>query len=84
MIESDSGSSAWYPIELFEVVAGRLPVNWRFGTRDEGERWTQAIWGYPELVDDPSYNVDLVECEASAVAVFAAQVAAYRKEVAEE
>ncbi|WP_120026865.1 hypothetical protein [Amycolatopsis panacis] len=84
LLESDTGLANWFPIELFEVVDGALPANWRFATRDEGETGLQAIWGYPELVDDPSYNEDLVEREAPAAAVFAAQVAAYRKEVAEE
>ncbi|MFE3171727.1 hypothetical protein ACFXPA_02815 [Amycolatopsis sp. NPDC059090] len=80
LVESDSGRPDWLPVELFEVVDGELPADWRFATRDEGGSGTQAIWGYPQLADDPGHKDALIEREEPALAVFAAQVAAGRKE----
>ena len=84
LIESDTGRPDWLPAELFEVVDGELPADWRFATRDEGESGMQAIWGYPELVDDPGHKDALIEREIAALTVFAARVAASRKESAGE
>ncbi|RJQ76071.1 phosphoribosylaminoimidazole synthetase [Amycolatopsis panacis] len=80
LIRGETERPNWYPIELFEVVDGGLPAKWRFATRDEGESWTQAIWGYPELVDDPGHADALIEREVEALTVFAAQVGARHEE----
>ncbi len=76
LVQAETGSPKWYPVELFEVVDGTLPADWRFATRDEGATGTQAIWGYPELVDDPGHKDALIEREPDALAVFADRVAA--------
>ncbi len=80
LVKDETGRPNWYPVELFEVVDGTLPADWRFATRDEGASGMQAIWGYPELVDDPGHKDALIEREPDALAVFAGRVAASPEE----
>ncbi|WP_173142061.1 hypothetical protein [Kibdelosporangium persicum] len=75
LLRDDTGKPNWQPIELFEVVDGRLPDGWKFATRDQGEAYTQAIFGYPRLVDDEGHEEALIEREPDAMRVFLDYVA---------
>lgn len=71
LVVDDTGKPNWYPVEAFVVVDGVLPVGWRFGLRDEdGPTGMQALWGYPELIDNSDHVKALIERDASAMSTF--------------
>jgi hypothetical protein len=74
LVFDDARQPGWYPIELFEVVDGTLPGDWKFSRRSEGEYGNEAVFGYPELVDDENHLESLVELNRDALEVFFAQV----------
>ncbi|MDT7726628.1 MAG: hypothetical protein QOI21_3204 [Actinomycetota bacterium] len=74
LVLDDVRQPNWYPVELFEVVGGDLPDDWKFARRGEGEHGTEAIFGYPELVDDESHLESLVGLKKRALEVFSVQV----------
>jgi hypothetical protein len=75
LLKDDTGKPNWHPVELFEVTDGQLPAGWKFATRDDGELGMQAIFGYPELVDDEGHKDALLERDSAALLTFEQQVA---------
>ena len=59
---------SWYPAELFEVVDSLCPLEWYF--QYEARPVLNAIWGYKELVLEPSHYDDLIDREDKAVRIF--------------
>jgi len=79
----DTEFPGFYPAGLFDIASQPTPARWMFAVRD-GMRasgtdvWAnpvQAVWGYPELVEDPSHYTRLVEGEAAARDVFQRRLA---------
>jgi hypothetical protein len=73
LLLDDTGKPNWHPIELFEVTDGTLRPGWKFATRDDGDQGMQAIFGYPELVDDEGHKDALIERDPEALRIFQAQ-----------
>ena len=70
LVVNDTELPTWYPVEAFVVVDGTLPPSWRFCLRDEdGPTGLQALWGYPELIDDPDH-IKAIEYDTSALSIF--------------
>jgi hypothetical protein len=61
----------WTPAELFEIVDNRLPPEWyyKFYGYDK-DISINAVWGYKELVLDPSYYDNLIERRGEAIPIF--------------
>lgn len=71
LVLDDTGRPNWYPVEAFEVVDGKLPTDWRFELPDEdGPTGIQALWGYPELIDNPDHLKALIERDTLALSTF--------------
>jgi hypothetical protein len=82
LVRDDWGGPCFAPAGLFELGVHRLPSGWLFGLfsgiRASGQQiWTDprsAVWGYPELVNDPAHAGALEEGEAAALSVFAVRM----------
>ena len=78
LVRDDSDEPFFFPAGMFELTTSPLPAHWGFslrpGVRASGtDLWAdpvQAVWGYPELVDDPNHLNQLGELEAAALEVF--------------
>ncbi|WP_156754920.1 hypothetical protein [Actinokineospora pegani] len=70
LIRDDDGLPNTYPVELFEVVDGTFPDGWKAAFPLEGDQGHQAVFGYPELVDDDDHLRALQEREGAALRVF--------------
>jgi len=71
LLLNDTELPNWYPVEAFTVVDSRLSTGWRFVLRDKvGYAGIQALWGYPELIENPNHFSELAELETSALTSF--------------
>lgn len=74
LVTSDSENPNWYPAELFEVVDHLLPLVWYFTFKKyknyKGEDSQIAIWGYKEMIADPSHYIALTEEKQEALDIF--------------
>jgi len=70
LIVDDNRQPNWYPIELFDVVGGKLPADWLFAVRGGDETGTQAVWGHPRLVTDPTLDDSLANQDSEARVIF--------------
>jgi hypothetical protein len=70
LVIEDNGLPRWKAIELFELVDQRIPEGWEFGKIDTEVRDILALWGYPELIRNPSHFDDLAMGVPTAVAEF--------------
>jgi hypothetical protein len=78
LVEDDLGSPRFAPAGMFELWDGELPEGWKFslaaGIRATGrELWANpvvAIWGYPELIDDPGHLDGLALLDSAVLATF--------------
>lgn len=78
LVRDDLGYPYFVPSGLFEVGVWEIPSHWRFGLcsgiRASGKRlWVDpcaAVWGYDELVRDPTHAAALGELEPVALEVF--------------
>lgn len=71
--DDDLDWPVWYPAELFEIVDGAIPSDWRVGTRATEQSGLRLILSFPEWVNQPSYYEKLVDGQPSAVVAFEAQ-----------
>jgi hypothetical protein len=65
----------WYPVELFEVVDGQVSPEWIFATGNEGELGTSAVFGYPELAQNPAHRFGIEDRDDDALQIFFGEVA---------
>jgi hypothetical protein len=70
LVVDDNRQPNWYPIELFDVESGKLPVDWIFALRGGDETETQAVWGHPRLVTDPALDDSLANQDSDARVIF--------------
>jgi hypothetical protein len=75
LIVDDTGRPNWKLIDLFTVVDGQLPTNWKFAVT-KGQEPVLALWGYPTLVGDPDHHRMLIERKISALNAFLSQTGA--------
>lgn len=81
LVADDWGGPGFFPAGLFEREAAQLPSDWHFGVlagiaatgRGLWEQPLQAVWGYPELVEDQGHIDGLGNREAESLSVFRAQ-----------
>lgn len=91
LVRDDWGGPCFAPAGLFELGRHDIPPKWEFvllsGIRASGKDvWTDpgsAIWGYSELVNDPTHAAALEEREPEALAIFSARVAEAERELQE-
>ena len=83
LIRTDLGDARWKAAYFFVVRDNRLPHHWRYryfvidsDATTHGVGW-QAMWGYPELVDDVAHSDALQELypDAGALKIFEREVA---------
>lgn len=74
LLYNDVRYPSWYPIELFRVVDGSVPGDWRFARRDGGEYGTEGILGYSEMVEDENHSDRLEGLDRDALRAFLRQV----------
>ncbi len=61
----------WYPAGWFTLVENSIPSSWIFGYNNQPEsHQAWAIWGYPELVTQPTHIASLIEREEQAILIF--------------
>lgn len=53
LVVDDTGRPGWMPMELFEVVDGRIPSHWEFAPVERPSP-VLALWGYPTVIRDAS------------------------------
>lgn len=71
LILDESGRPNWIPLALFGVVDGRVPASWRFDTPAlVNAPSVTAIWGYGELLTNPSHFEQLIERKIQAWEAF--------------
>lgn len=83
LVRDDAGGPCFAHAGFFELFTAPLPEGWRFalepGIRASGhDLWSDpavAIWGYPELVEDPTHVQALFEFDPAALEIFRAHVA---------
>lgn len=83
LVRDDTGGPCFAHAGFFDLFTASIPAGWRFGLepgiRASGRGlWSEpavATWGYPELVDDPAHVQALLECDPSALALFASYAA---------
>ena len=69
LIVDETGSPVWCPAGLFRVRSGAIPTCWGFAQGGCGDD-VEALWGYPELVEDVDEFDRLSEMDHAAVARF--------------
>jgi hypothetical protein len=82
LIHDETGQPNWLPIGLFEIQWPLLPADWHFVVRDgraasggdATNRWV-AVWGYPDLVNDPRHGDGLIERDPDALKIFFRELA---------
>ncbi len=81
LVQNDNGDARWKAPYFFEEVDGRVPPYWEFHAFDQeglfglARRTFQAIWGYPELVQDLEHNDGLQDNRDADVQIFLGEVA---------
>jgi len=78
LVRDDAGGPCFAHAGFFDLLKADIPAGWRFGLEAginaSGKGlWSDpgvAIWGYPELVDDPEHVNALFEFDPGALAVF--------------
>ncbi len=78
LVRDDWGGPCFAPAGFFDLMTAQIPENWHFalkpGVHASGrELWSHpvvALWGYPELIEDPEHAAALEEQEAAAVEIF--------------
>lgn len=78
LIRDDWGGPCFTHAGFFELFTAPIPENWHFGLKagiysSGKELWAKpivAIWGYLELIENPTHMQDLFELEPAALAVF--------------
>lgn len=81
LVCDETGDPDWFPVGVFDLAIQSVPPEWEFVVRDGHaasggdvtNRWV-AMWGYAELVRDPSHSDRLLEREPAALAVFYRQL----------
>ncbi|NNN21003.1 MAG: hypothetical protein HKL80_03260 [Acidimicrobiales bacterium] len=81
LVRDDYGKPSWLPIGLFDFEISKLPSDWEFrlidgiaaSGGDASNRWV-AVWGYSELVRNPSHSDALLEREPEALRIFDQQL----------
>lgn len=61
------------PAKLFEVLDGKLPLNWYFNlltNQDTRHPYIEAIWGYHELCFIEEHYLQLIEGEDNACRIY--------------
>lgn len=67
---------SWEPIELFEIVNAKLPMNWYFTRfvetiyKEKLLDSSSTIWGYKELVLDEDHNDKLLDRDYEHIKIF--------------
>lgn len=82
LVQDDFGRALFAPAGMFDLVVAPLPDDWCFelgsGVRASGrDLWVDpvvAVWGYPELVNDPDHFDALAEGDPDAMAIFTRNV----------
>jgi hypothetical protein len=69
LVLADTGNVKWIHFELFEVSNARLPLDWSFGTINNGG-YVIAIWGYEALIEIQSHHDDLINGDPQALKLF--------------
>lgn len=69
LVIGESGVPTWGPVELFTLTVSQLPQKWYFRYVGD-EQGIIAIWGYDELVNEPSHYEALIEGDELAIDVF--------------
>jgi hypothetical protein len=59
----------WYPAIIFEVDDKKIPTHWQFNYFNNGES-IEAIWGYPQIVEQKAHYSSLIERDQDALTVF--------------
>lgn len=83
LVRDDDGGPCFAYAGFFELFTAPLPAGWRFaletGIRASGrDLWSApnvAIWGYPELVEDPSHVDAFYARDPAALEIFNSYVA---------
>jgi hypothetical protein len=78
LVRADGGYPLNAPAGLFDRAAVQIPGEWQFAVRPGAAKsgralWDDplvAVWGYSQLVNDPSHGDDLFGGETTAVAIF--------------
>lgn len=77
MTMDDTELPNWYPADVFEFGVQEFPPHWEFvffhDSYGSFTTWT-ARWGYPELVQDESHYMALVERDPAALGIFYGEV----------
>lgn len=81
LVQDDWGAPDFAPAGLFELITGPIPNEWRFSLRPGirlssdfiGQDPVVAVWGYPEMIDDPDHVNNLFEREDDAMMIFIAR-----------
>lgn len=69
LICDDSDLPSWYPAIIFEVDDRRIPTHWQFNYFNNSES-IEAIWGYPQIVEQKAHYSGLIERDHNTIAVF--------------
>src|SRR5690625_4820059 len=78
LVRDDWGGPCFAPAGFFGEFTASIPDGWQFGLRagvhaSGRDLWTSpgvAVWGYPELVDEPTHAGALQEQDPLALALF--------------
>lgn len=72
LLYDDTRSPSWFPIGLFDVIDNGLPADWGFASYPASPA-LQALWGYPEMIDDDSHYDAILERDETALAILTAR-----------
>jgi hypothetical protein len=67
LLHDDTRLPGWYPVGLFDVIDHGLPADWGFASYPASTA-LQALWGYPEMVEDDSHYDAILERDETALA----------------
>jgi hypothetical protein len=71
IVPKEGARPDWYPAELFLVVDELLHFEtyFKYFGKDDS-RGVNALWGYREMVAEPSHYVNLIERDETAIKIF--------------
>ncbi len=87
LVQDDWGGPFFFPAGLFDCRDQALPASWRFSLLEAiaysgRDLWTRciAVWGYDELVNDPTHMEGLGNLDERALRIFRARLRAQQEE----